>query len=219
MSRNTACKADIERRRKMPIGALGLARAQFVPSKMEGAAAKSAEGMKFQDVFIEKRERAGEPMSAAKDRHQYKNEYFNRAVDGCIVQNGVLFTCDYKTDTLCLGDCSDKRSCIQVELENGGSLMVNRDNLEDLTRAISLFSPEDQSRIMAAIQRDKMAKHNLDKIEEEISEGIAHENEREDDGSIIISSNMCMKKILDVGCALIYYIQSVQLSVPTRYSM
>ncbi len=47
--------------------------------------------------------------------------------------------------------------------------MVNRDNFGDLSQAITMFSPEDQNRILRAIADDKKAQSALEEIEEEKS--------------------------------------------------
>lgn len=48
---------------------------------------------------------------------------------------------------------SDEKNVITVQLENGGCLKVNRDNIEDLSKAIAMFSPEDIRRILVALQQ------------------------------------------------------------------
>lgn len=45
--------------------------------------------------------------------------------------------------------------------------MVNRDNLGELSIAITMFSPEDQNRIMRAIAEDKKAQATQNEIEDE----------------------------------------------------
>lgn len=85
---------------------------------------------------------------------------------GCINYNGVNFFCDYEKNRICLGDVSDLRECICVGLSEGGSLVVNRDNLGDLADAIGMFSPEDVNRIMRAIAQDTMCQRKLHEIDE-----------------------------------------------------
>lgn len=84
-----------------------------------------------------------------------KYPYAYLAEDGVINYNGVTFVCDETRNALLLGDCSDMKNCIRVNLENGGSLIVNRENLGELSSAISMFSPEDIRRILCAIADDK----------------------------------------------------------------
>lgn len=69
-----------------------------------------------------------------------------------ITYNGVSFFCDYENNAITLGDMSDEKNVITVQLENGGCLKVNRDNIEDLSKAIAMFSPEDIRRILVALQ-------------------------------------------------------------------
>lgn len=89
------------------------------------------------------------------------------AKDGVISYKGVIFVCDEEKNAICLGDMSDKKNVLTIPLSGGGSLMVNRDNLGDLSAAISMFSPEDVNRIMRAIADDKKAQEAQEEIEED----------------------------------------------------
>lgn len=89
------------------------------------------------------------------------------ATDGCINYNGVTFFCDTEKNQLCLGDVSDPHKCLMVSLENGGTLMVNQDCIGDLGRAITMFTPEDQKRIMFAVSMYKKAKELEQEIEDD----------------------------------------------------
>lgn len=89
------------------------------------------------------------------------------AKDGVISYNGVIFVCDEEKNAICLGDMSDKKNVLTIPLSGGGSLMVNRDNLGDLSAAISMFSPEDINRIMRAIADDKKAQETQAELEED----------------------------------------------------
>jgi hypothetical protein len=62
---------------------------------------------------------------------------------------------------------SDSKNVLTIPLENGGSLKVNRDNIGDLSKAISMFSPEDVNRILRAIADDNKAQEELREIEDE----------------------------------------------------
>lgn len=100
------------------------------------------------------------------ERKEKENVYFSLADEsGKIVYNGVTFFCDKKTNTLTLGDCRLPENCLRIPLEKGGSLLVNRNNLEDLLKAITMFSPEDQRRILEAIQKEKMVDSTLNELE------------------------------------------------------
>ncbi|MCI9532877.1 MAG: hypothetical protein HFH38_14410 [Lachnospiraceae bacterium] len=89
--------------------------------------------------------------------------------NGMIESNGVVFQCDYENNRLCLGDVSDPGKCITIPLENGGCLMVNRDNIDDLAKGIGMFSPADINRILRAISQDAKLRQMQYEIEEEFS--------------------------------------------------
>lgn len=95
-----------------------------------------------------------------------KAPYSYLAKDGVIDYNGVIFVCDYKNNALCLGDVSNPKNVIYVGLADGGTLQVNRDNIDDLSKAIGMFSPEDVNRILRAISRDAQCQKNLAEIDE-----------------------------------------------------
>ena len=46
--------------------------------------------------------------------------YSYLAEDGVITYNGVSFFCDYENNAITLGDMSDEKNVITVQLENGG---------------------------------------------------------------------------------------------------
>ena len=97
-----------------------------------------------------------------------KVPYGEMAEDGVIEYNGVTFVCDYEHNRLTLGDTTNKEDCINIPLSGGGSLLVNRDNINDLSRAIGMFSPEDVKRILEALARDnkiQQMKKELDDME------------------------------------------------------
>ena len=99
------------------------------------------------------------------ERKEKENAYFSLADEsGKIVYNGVTFFCDKKTNTLTLGDCRLPENCLRIPLEEGGSLLVNRNNLEDLLKAITMFSPEDQRRILEAIQKERMVESTMNEL-------------------------------------------------------
>lgn len=106
----------------------------------------------------------------------HMNVYFKRANSRNEIEyKGVTFACDRDTNELKLGNCSNPDKCIRVPLAGGGTLVVNRNNIDDLARAIGMFSPEDQANIMRAIQNDRIAQKALSEIEKtedgEITEG------------------------------------------------
>ncbi len=87
-------------------------------------------------------------------RKKPKVPYEHLAKDGVIIYNDVCFVCDEETNSICLGDMTDKKNVINIPLSGGGNLKVNRANLGDLSRAIGMFSPEDVNLIMRAIALD-----------------------------------------------------------------
>lgn len=89
--------------------------------------------------------------------------------NGVISYNGVTFVCDEQRNAICLGDMSDKSCVLNIPLSNGGCLMVNRENIGDLSRAISMFSPEDINLIMRAIADDNKAQEAQNTIDEEVN--------------------------------------------------
>lgn len=90
--------------------------------------------------------------------------------DGMIEYNGVIFVGDEKTNSICLGDVtSDPNNVLSVPLSGGGYLKVNLDNLDSLAKAIGMFSPEDQNRIMRAIAQHNRIKQIEQQIEDETS--------------------------------------------------
>ncbi|MCM1175185.1 MAG: hypothetical protein NC341_09060 [Blautia sp.] len=95
--------------------------------------------------------------------------YYYLAKDGIIDYNGVVFVCDAEHKALCLGDTSDKSKCLSIPLSGGGSLIVNRDNLDSLAKAIGMFSPEDVNLIMRAIAEDAKIRQMKQQIDDETS--------------------------------------------------
>lgn len=95
--------------------------------------------------------------------------YAHLAKDGIIEYNGVTFVCDEKHRAIRLGDTSNPKECLNIPLSGGGSLIVNRDNLDDLAAAIGMFSPEDVNLIMRAIAKDAKIQQMKNEIEDETS--------------------------------------------------
>ena len=58
--------------------------------------------------------------------------YGELAQDGVITYNGVTFVCDERTNSICLGDMSDKSKVLNIALSGGGCLKVHRANIGDL---------------------------------------------------------------------------------------
>lgn len=94
------------------------------------------------------------------------NEYFAMATGDTLTYNGVTFSLDRKANALTLGDVSKRKDCVYVGLAKGGSLIFNRDNTDGVMDALTMFSPEDQERIVKAIQIDNMAQKAKKEVED-----------------------------------------------------
>lgn len=105
-------------------------------------------------------------MEKLNDTYKESVPYGYLEQDGVITFNGVTFVCDEQSNSICLGDMSDSKNVLTIPLENGGSLKVNRDNIGDLSKAISMFSPEDVNRILRAIADDNKAQEELREIDD-----------------------------------------------------
>lgn len=91
------------------------------------------------------------------------------AKNGVIEYNGVIFVCDEIHNAICLGDMTDETNVLSIPLTEGGCLKVNRDNLNDLAKAISMFSPEDIRRIMEAIATDAKCQQMQQEMDETLN--------------------------------------------------
>ncbi|MCR5486608.1 MAG: hypothetical protein K6F35_03655 [Lachnospiraceae bacterium] len=105
--------------------------------------------------------------------------YDHLAKDGVIEYNGVAFLCDYKTNSICLGDMTNEKEVLNISLPSGGNLKVNVNNFGDLARAAGMFSPADLNAIMRAIAQYNHCTSKLNELEEEETETI--ENAKEPD--------------------------------------
>ena len=91
------------------------------------------------------------------------------ANNGVIEYNGVIFVCDEIHNAICLGDMTDESEVLSIPLSEGGCLKVNRDNISDLAKAISMFSPEDIRRIMEAIATDAKCQQMQQEMDETLN--------------------------------------------------
>jgi len=91
------------------------------------------------------------------------------AKNGVIEYNGVIFVCDEVHNAICLGDMTDESEVLSIPLTEGGCLKVNRDNISDLAKAISMFSPEDIRRIMEAIATDAKCQQMQQEMDETLN--------------------------------------------------
>lgn len=91
------------------------------------------------------------------------------AKNGVIEYKGVIFVCDELCNAICLGDMTDEKNVLTIPLTEGGCLKVNRDNLDDLSKAIDMFSPEDIRRIMEAIATDVKCRRMQQELDETLN--------------------------------------------------
>lgn len=111
-----------------------------------------------------------------------KVPYGEMAEDGVIEYQGVVFVCDYDHNRLTLGDTSNEKNCINIPLSGGGSLLVNRNNIDALSKAIGMFSPEDVNLILRALARDKKIRE-MEKELDDMENGDSVENNADTDSS------------------------------------
>ena len=98
-----------------------------------------------------------------------KVPYGYLAKDGVIEYNGVIFVCDEQHNAICLGDMTNPKDVITIPLTKGGTLKVNRNSVNDLSKAISMFSPEDIRRIMEAIATDTKCRQMQQEMDETVN--------------------------------------------------
>lgn len=147
-----------------------------------------------------KDQRADIGPSPLEKRRQAANgaPYSYLAKDGMIDYKGVIFVCDDEHRALHLGDTSDRKKCIQIGLSGGGTLIVNRDNLGDLAKAIGMFSPEDVNLILRAIAQDAKIQQMQKEIDDETSSigeaEEAGESDSEEDEEGLVQIGLTGKK-------------------------
>lgn len=112
---------------------------------------------------------------------QQKCPYSHLAKDGIIEYNGVTFVCDYKTNSICLGDMSNPKNVLNISLPSGGNLKVNVDNFGDLSKAAGMFSPADLNAIMRAIAQYNHCTKKLNELDEEEIETVVNVTDKADD--------------------------------------
>lgn len=112
---------------------------------------------------------------------QQKCPYSHLAKDGLIEYNGVTFVCDYKTNSICLGDMSNPKNVLNISLPSGGNLKVNVDNFGDLSKAAGMFSPADLNAIMRAIAQYNHCTKKLNELDEEEIKTVENVTDKADD--------------------------------------
>ena len=112
---------------------------------------------------------------------QPKCPYSHLAKDGLIEYNGVIFVCDYKRNSICLGDMSNPKNVLNISLPSGGNLKVNVDSFGDLSKAAGMFSPADLNAIMRAIAQYNHCTKKFNELDEEEIETIENVTDKADD--------------------------------------
>lgn len=127
---------------------------------------RSAAGKETTPVISET-ESFGQKLQAETEK---KCPYSFLAKDGVIQYEGVTFVCDYKQNAITLGNMYEKDKVLKITLPSGGSLHVNVDNIDTLSKAASMFTPEDLNAIMRAIHEYNRCTRKRKEIEEEKAE-------------------------------------------------
>lgn len=136
----------------------------MITTKSEGRADSIVRGSSFSEILKE----------------QKKCPYNHLAKDGLIDYNGVIFVCDYKTNSICLGDMSNPKDVLNICLPSGGHLKVNVNNFGDLSKAAGMFSPADLNAIMRAIAQYNHCTSKLNELDEEELETVEKVSEHTD---------------------------------------
>lgn len=113
---------------------------------------------------------------------QVQCPYGYLAKDGVIQYNGATFMCDPDTNSICMGDMWDPKKVLNVNLPSGGQLKININNFGDISRAVSMFSPEDLGAIMRAIYQYNHCTAKLEELDGEESKVMdAADNDKQAD--------------------------------------
>lgn len=135
-----------------------------------------ASPLSFEDILSENRNKgsvnsdktsaAESPVSPSKT-----SPYGELADDtGLIHYNGVTFQWDANRNTLSLGDTSDDSKILKIPLSMGGTLKVNVNNIDELARAIGMFSAQDQRRILDALATYARIQKKLNEFDTNVNE-------------------------------------------------
>lgn len=138
----------------------------------------------LEEETVKKKEQTDGKNTISSIRSTPKVPYGYLAKDGVITYNGVQFTCDERTNSICLGDMTDRKQVINIPLSGGGHLKVNRANLGQLSKAIGMFSPEDVNLILRAIHLDakvQSVQKEVEDLEDGVGEQIAADSAAETD--------------------------------------
>lgn len=133
----------------------------------EGSEDRAVSGERTEAEKIYQAAVSGKPNPLGNLREAPKVPYGYLAKDGVINYNGVCFVCDEETNSICLGDMTDKENVLNIPLSGGGHLKVNRNSIGLLSKAAGMFTPEDLNLIMRAISEDTRIQAVKKEIEDE----------------------------------------------------
>jgi len=149
----------------------GKRRKQLTETPAEDTPSDRSEAVKVYEAAL-KGGNGSSPLSSIRTTPRVPYGYLAR--DGVITYNGTAFVCDEKTNSICLGDMTDKKQVINIPLSGGGHLKVNRANLGQLSKAIGMFSPEDVNLILRAIHQDTKVQSVQNEVED-LEAGVGEE--------------------------------------------
>lgn len=95
---------------------------------------------------------------------------------GVATYNGVPIVFDFQNSVMTVGDMSNGDIINVGKLSNGYAFSFNRNNIDDISKMLDLFSPEDINKIMAAITTDNIAKSMEQEIEDDKSQAVGGKN-------------------------------------------
>lgn len=138
-----------------------------------GSVEREENKVSFSEVLREKSERKTCP-------------YSNMAKDDQIEYGGVVFVCDYESNSICLGDMSNPKEVLNISLPSGGHLKLNVNNFGDIANAVGMFTPADLAAIMRVISQYN---HCVRKVKEADEEEVETVEELADHATEVINGN------------------------------